>query len=88
MGGITILKNGYIYNALDWIGDRSYSIYLCHIPLMHLTRETLNSFLIETPFYQNEVFYFLIFISITTASSNLSYKYVETYFISKMNKFN
>lgn len=30
------IKRGVITNIFNWIGDRSYSIYLCHVPVMLL----------------------------------------------------
>lgn len=30
------IERGMITNILNWIGDRSYSIYLCHVPVMLL----------------------------------------------------
>ncbi|WP_312731438.1 acyltransferase family protein [Atlantibacter hermannii] len=86
-GGVSILKVRPLYRLLDWIGDRSYSIYLCHIPMMHLVRESLNTWLIDTPLYQSGILYFLVFISLTAVAANFSYKYVESYFIGKMKNF-
>lgn len=76
-GNIISRSNSFIYKTLDWVGDRSYSLYLCHIPLMHLTREMLNRFLNETIFYENIIFYFCTYFLLLTLLSNASYKYVE-----------
>lgn len=76
-GNIFSRSDSFIYKTLDWLGDRSYSIYLCHIPLMHLTREMLNRFLNETIFYENRVSYFCTYFLLLTLLSNASYKYVE-----------
>ncbi|WP_276516529.1 acyltransferase family protein [Rosenbergiella australiborealis] len=64
-----------------WVGDRSYSIYLCHLPIMHATREILNKGLMNTSFYQNECLYFLVFISSLIIISNFSYRFIEIKFI-------
>jgi len=71
----------YISNITGWIGDRSYSIYLCHLPALHITRESLNHMLIGTPYYENKIIYFSSFFIITTLSASFTYKHVEKRFI-------
>lgn len=66
---------------LDWIGDRSYSIYLCHIPVMIITRLSLDHFLSGTIFAGLSILYIAVFCLITAIFSNASYKYIEQPFI-------
>jgi len=79
-------QKGVTSYTLKWIGDRSYSIYLCHLPIMHATREILNKELINTSFYQNQYLYFFVFISSLIIISHLSYKLIEINFIEKYKK--
>lgn len=81
-GGLTNKKHNTLYKILDWIGDRSYSIYLCHLPLLHVTREALNKVPIDTVSYEGKTVYFLVFILLLLISADLSYRYVEKKFIS------
>ena len=74
-------KDNLTYKILDWIGDRSYSIYLCHLPLMHVTREVLNRISLDTAVYENKVIYFFTFILLLSISAELSYRYIEKNFI-------
>lgn len=80
-GGVTRQKDNAIYKILDWIGDRSYSIYLCHLPLMHITRETINKLSLNTSVYENKIIYFSVFIFLLIISADLSYRYIEKNFI-------
>ena len=80
-GGVVDKKDNPAYKMLDWIGDRSYSIYLCHLPLLHVTREVLNKLSLNTVIYENKVIYFFAFILLLVVFSDLSYRYVEKKFI-------
>ncbi|WP_072208962.1 acyltransferase family protein [Pantoea dispersa] len=71
----------FISKLTGWIGDRSYSIYLCHLPALHITRESLNHMLIGTPYFENKIIYFFSFFIITTLSASFTYKQVEKRFI-------
>ncbi|MCL9671707.1 acyltransferase [Citrobacter sp. MNAZ 1397] len=66
---------------LDWIGDRSYSIYLCHIPVMIITRLSLDHLLSGSIFAGSSILYIAVFCLITAIFSNASYKYIEQPFI-------
>jgi len=80
-GGMAHRKDSFIYKILDWIGDRSYSIYLCHLPLMHVTREVINKLLLNTNYYENKIIYFFAFIFLLIISADLSYRNIEKNFI-------
>lgn len=66
---------------LEWIGDRSYSIYLCHIPVMIITRVTLDHYFANSSLLNSPLVYISIFFLITGICSTLSYKYIEKPFI-------
>ncbi|WP_127960458.1 acyltransferase family protein [Serratia microhaemolytica] len=67
--------------VLEWIGDRSYSIYLCHIPMMYITKTILDKWSHGGFLYQNIALYLIFFIIITAISSDLSYRFIERKFI-------
>jgi peptidoglycan/LPS O-acetylase OafA/YrhL len=64
-------------SVLEWIGDRSYSIYLCHIPIMLLTRMLLDKYLEGSFLYQNIMLYLATFTLATAFASDLSYRFIE-----------
>lgn len=72
--------------VLEWIGDRSYSIYLCHIPAMIITRFTLDYVFENRLLLNSSVVYILFFCLITGFCSNLSYRYIEQPFINLYRK--
>ncbi|MCL5589356.1 acyltransferase family protein [Enterobacter roggenkampii] len=67
----------FSFKILNWIGDRSYSIYLCHIPVMVLTRYLMDKALANTPLLHNSSIYIAVFVAIVALLSNFSYKYIE-----------
>lgn len=67
---------------LNWIGDRSYSIYLCHIPVMVVLRKFLDEILASSLLFHSVLFYFLAFLIALAIISSLSYNYIEKPFIS------
>jgi peptidoglycan/LPS O-acetylase OafA/YrhL len=70
-------KNNFLTKILNWIGDRSYSIYLCHIPVM-LAIATLLEFIEHHNNMKFSDFSFLIIYAISMlVSANITYKYVE-----------
>jgi peptidoglycan/LPS O-acetylase OafA/YrhL len=86
MGGIIFLLIANIMPPfksalLDWIGDRSYRIYLCHIPIMLMTKYILDIALYNTELLNNPGVYITTFLIATAILSDLSYKYIETKFI-------
>jgi len=83
LAGLTIwLANSrFIYNAfhnlLEWCGDRSYSIYLVHMPLIYLA---LHSTMTELQSEQRKILIVLISLPLILFLSNLSYIFIEKRF--------
>jgi len=60
----------YMNRVLVWIGDRSYSIYLYHLPILFVLNTN------STPLNLQQLL-FMAAILIILLSSNFSYKYIE-----------
>jgi hypothetical protein len=56
----------YFSIFLRWIGDRSYSIYLYHLPILYISQIYFSGF-----------FYYLVSFFVTLLLGNISYKKVE-----------
>jgi len=69
-GPRTILENKLILH----IGKISFSVYLLHMPLYHLTMPTLEAHLHPAPA-------FIVFLTIVIAVSTLTYKVIEEQFM-------
>lgn len=65
---------GRSFEIVKIIGDASYSIYLCHIPLIIL----LDYLLQGTILYDNTILYFAFVMCIIVISGLISKKYIET----------
>ena len=63
-----------------WIGERSYSIYLCHLPAILVTREIVNRTSGLYPPDKSLQVSFLLGISLILIASNLSYRFIEQAF--------
>ncbi|WMT13341.1 acyltransferase family protein [Serratia fonticola] len=86
LGAIAFLLYGiclhpFNLNIFNWIGDRSYSIYLCHIPAMILTKKMLDGLLINSVLINNSFIYVFSFLTLTALLSDFSYRLVEQPFI-------
>jgi len=73
--GIYLISNvskeiKYVSSILVWIGDRSYSIYLYHMPILFILNT--NAFSTNLQFL-----YYVAAIVIILILSNFSYKYIE-----------
>lgn len=67
----------YLRNSLEWLGDRSYSLYLIHMPLLYLAQ---NSRVFTIGSGESNAFQSLIAIVLTLALGALSYSMVENRF--------
>ncbi|WP_225594640.1 acyltransferase family protein [Pseudomonas sp. PDM22] len=75
-------KNNYISRIMNYLGSRSYSIYLTHVICLSLTKQfffsaptapTPTNF--DTP---HTIFYILSFLAMTLSFSEISYRLLET----------
>ena len=91
-----IYERGYITafglpHVMDWIGTRSYSIYLCHIPVMLFNRSVLFDYGIKdgalkaSPLVSSGAL-ILAWIGGTTLCSELTFRLLERPFQSKANR--
>lgn len=71
---------------LAWIGERSYSIYLCHLPLILVTRELSVRFKFNEPTYFNFSISLAIAFFLIAILSHLSYKLIEIPFQKRLFK--
>ncbi len=80
----TLSARGYshhkIATPLVWIGERSYSIYLCHLPLILLTREILARTLGLGADPMRITIGFAVAASLVAICSDLSYRFIEVPF--------
>ncbi|SEK05109.1 acyltransferase [Achromobacter sp. NFACC18-2] len=65
------------FSPLIWIGERSYSIYLCHLPIILFVRETMQRTLglANTP--TNQAIALLSVACLVALCADLSYRYIE-----------
>lgn len=68
----------------EWIGTRSYSIYLCHLPFILITREVAVHFKFNEPTLANFLLSLMIAGPLIAIAADLSYRYVELPFQRKM----
>lgn len=79
MGG-NVLTSWPPSSYLVWIGEKSYSIYLCHLPVFLLTRELLARTVGIDPTPLSVVGGLVIALGGTALCGHLSYKYIEAPF--------
>lgn len=77
--GNPILSNGVVGRLLVWIGERSYSVYLCHYAIIHLISKFIfiNT---SVEFYNSTLGTILmlsLFVVLTAIASDLSYRVFE-----------
>ena len=73
------VKNKFLLKPMAWIGARSFSIYLCHIPLFWVTREIWKR--IEADGFEfNSTYtlrFFITSIILTLIIADLNYRFLE-----------
>lgn len=75
------ISSGVFGSALQWIGDRSYSMYLCHLSVIILIREV--GFRLNGVEFVNGngwglfIIFFLSSLVMTFLVSDISYRYIE-----------
>ena len=74
-------KHSVVSPILLWIGNRSYSIYLYHLPVLFVFTNSL------IPLRYIDLFYVLSILTILVLS-NFSYKLIEQRYVFSENKFN
>lgn len=76
-----IMRPGLLRTAFAWVGSRSYSIYLIHIPAYAMTRELY--FRLYPPMWPStelSAHYLLVALTLTLVASELNYRLVEVPF--------
>ncbi|WP_176247757.1 acyltransferase [Pseudomonas sp. B15(2017)] len=68
----------------SWIGERSYSIYLCHLPMILFSREILNTLSLTAPSNINFFIGIVIATALIAFMSEASYKFIELPFQRKL----
>lgn len=76
-----LFGNGFLSKVMTWIGDRSYSIYLCHLTVIHCFAKLLRDHNSLSFISNNVLLTFVIAIVLILTAANISYKYVELTFI-------
>ncbi|WP_028226699.1 acyltransferase family protein [Paraburkholderia ferrariae] len=74
-------SNGRLGSLALWIGERSYSIYLCHLPLMVLVVDILKRLNAAAFAHGQTLIGFGLFSALTIVCSSLSYHFVEQRFL-------
>lgn len=71
---------GLVRSSLEWLGTRSYSIYLSHIPAFYLVREIFyrSDYVFTSPLLML-LCYLLIAVGMILLMSEASYRFVEVY---------
>lgn len=75
LGGASIPR--IIGGFLSWIGERSYSIYLCHLPMIICCREILNALDCTEPSYINFFTGIITALFLIAIMSEVSYRLIE-----------
>jgi peptidoglycan/LPS O-acetylase OafA/YrhL len=72
------IGSGWLSKVAGWVGDRSYSIYLCHLPVLLMLGEMARRLgLAERPNAVYHAAYMLLALTLILGLSHISYGYVE-----------
>lgn len=72
--------SGRLSGLARWIGERSYSIYLCHLPCILIVREVLTHTVGMEPTKLNASLAMTSTVALIAVMSDLSYRFVEQRF--------
>ena len=75
------IKNNKISNEIKKLGDRSYSIYLIHMPIIYILNYSLFDF-----FYKYKLLNFFVSVTLTLYMSKVLYYKIETKYRLKDNE--
>jgi peptidoglycan/LPS O-acetylase OafA/YrhL len=75
-----MFSNFGIAAPMRWVGERSYSIYLCHLPMILVTREIASRANGLQPSSTNVMQAFILFICLLVVASEISYRMIEIRF--------
>ena len=70
----------FISGPLEWLGDRSYSIYLLHMPLLYVAQ---NSYVTKFPKSENRIVQTILAIFLLIIVAHFSYTKIESRFRKK-----
>ncbi|WP_454751704.1 acyltransferase family protein [Cupriavidus necator] len=74
------------FYPLIWIGERSYSIYLCHLPVLIFIRETMHRYVGLSNAPQNLAIAFASAVVLIAVLADLSYRFIERPFQERAKK--
>jgi peptidoglycan/LPS O-acetylase OafA/YrhL len=69
--------SGRLATPLVWIGERSYSIYLCHLPLIHVVREVTHRTIGPDAVFPLAILPYAGFAVLLALAAELSYRLIE-----------
>lgn len=77
-----VLEIPFVSRLLEYIGSRSYSMYLAHIAILVIMLHNANSYASMAPAWLfnspvGGVMLFILFVTLTTIAAELSYRFVE-----------
>lgn len=71
------LSNILPKHLLSWVGERSYSIYLCHLPALLLVRELMTSLKMTDPTLLNFSLSLMLAVAFIGTMGDLSFRKIE-----------
>ncbi|WP_422648795.1 hypothetical protein OJJOAM_000540 [Cupriavidus sp. H18C1] len=66
-----------VAKPLVWFGERSYSIYLCHLPIILVTREAMQRTIGLEPTIANVIVAIVSAGGLIAVAADLSYRWIE-----------
>lgn len=75
-------------NILNYLGKISYGLYMYHMLIDYFLRFTVQKIEFHNTGVFFQIMYFVLLLSLTVLISSISYKYIESYFLSLKDKKN